>query len=67
MTKYEIRAELAGKAMAALVSNSALFDYLNSRYTGDNEFIRKTIAQEAVGMADAVLAEIEKTTQEHEW
>ena len=53
MTKYEIRAELAGKAMVAMVSNNSIMQYYYQKYKNTAEIPKETIARDAVILADA--------------
>lgn len=67
MTPYELRAELAGKAMQAMVSNDDVLKRLNAQYSGLGIKAGEHIAREAVILADALIAQLDRTTQEHEW
>lgn len=62
MTKEEIRIQLAGQAMAALVSSSPTVEY------GDNGRRRPMapyeIARDAVTITDCLIAELERTKEE---
>jgi len=67
MTKYELRVELAGKAMQGMISNDAILQRLNIRYSGEDIKACTTIAREAVILADALIAELDRTSQENKW